>query len=189
MMRTHTCGELTKKNDKQESTLCGWVQTRRDHGGVVFIDLRDRYGITQVVFDPSHNKDAHKEAEHLGREWVVKVTGHVRPRPKGMENLKLPTGEIEVVADNLVILNQAETPPFEIDDRNEANEEVRLTYRYLDLRRPVMQQRLLTRHAAAQAMREYLSSQNFIEVETPLLQKTTPGGARVFKVPSRVHPG
>ena len=189
MKRTHTCGELNKKNLQQEVTLAGWVHTRRDHGGLIFIDLRDRYGVTQVVLDPSHNKEVHKAAEHIGREWVLQVQGHVRMRPEGMTNSKLVTGEIEVLTDSLTVLNEAETPPFEIDDRAEANEEVRLTYRYLDLRRPIMQQRLLTRHRAAQAMREYLSGQNFIEVETPLLQKTTPGGARVFKVPSRVHPG
>ena len=189
MLRTHTCGELTKKDLKKETTLCGWVNTRRDHGGLIFIDLRDRYGITQVVFDPSHNKETHKASEKLGREFVVKVTGHVRERPTGMLNSKIVTGEIEVIADAVEILNTADTPPIEMDDRNEANEETRLTYRYLDLRRPIMQKRLMTRHAAAQAMREYMSSQSFVEIETPLLQKTTPGGARVFKVPSRVHPG
>lgn len=189
MKRTHTCGELTKKDLQKEVTLCGWVNTRRDHGGVVFIDLRDRYGITQVVLDPSHNKEAHKSAEQVGREWVLQVQGHVRMRPAGMANSKIHTGEIEIAIDSFVVLNQADTPPIEIEDRAEANEETRLTYRYLDLRRPIMQQRLMNRHKAAQAMREYLSSQNFIEIETPLLQKTTPGGARVFKVPSRVHPG
>ncbi len=189
MKRTHTCGELTKKDLQKEAVLCGWVHTRRDHGGLVFIDLRDRYGITQVVFDPSHNKEAHAEAQHLGREWVIQATGHVRLRPKGMENTKLVTGEIEIITDNLSVLNQSETPPFEVDDRTVANEEMRLEYRYLDLRRPTMQQRLLLRHNAAQAAREYLASQKFMEIETPMLVRTTPGGARVFKVPSRVHPG
>lgn len=189
MKRTHTCGELTKKELQKEVTLAGWVQTRRDHGGLVFIDLRDRYGITQVVFDPSHNKEAHKAADKLGREWVIQITGHVRLRPEGMTNSKLITGEIEIITDHLEILNIAETPPFEIDDRNTASEDLRLQYRYLDLRRPTMQKHLLTRHKAAQATREYLSSQNFLEIETPILQRTTPGGARVFKVPSRVHPG
>src|SRR5574341_561412 len=189
MKRTHTCGELNKKELQREVTLAGWVHTRRDHGGLVFIDLRDRYGITQVVFDPSHNKEAHEKAQHLGREWVIQVTGHVRLRPKGMENTKIPTGEIEIITDHLDVLNQSETPPFEVDDRTVANEEMRLEYRYLDLRRPAMQQRFLIRHNAAQAAREYLTSQKFMEIETPMLVKTTPGGARVFKVPSRVHPG
>lgn len=189
MLRTNTCGELNKSVAGKEATLCGWVQSRRDHGGVIFIDLRDRYGLTQVVFDPSHNKEVHKTAEHLGREWVLQAEGHVRMRPEGMANTKLLTGEIELLADSLTILNKAETPPIEIEDTAEANEELRLKYRYLDLRRPLMQKRLLVRHKAAQAMREYLSSQNFIEIETPILQRTTPGGARVFKVPSRIQPG
>src|SRR5574341_1059176 len=141
MKRTHTCGELTKKDLQKEVVLCGWVHTRRDHGGKIFIDLRDRYGITQAVFDPSHNKQAHEKAQHIGREWVLQITGHVRLRPQGMENTKIVTGEVEVLCDSLEVLNQSETPPFEIDDRTEANEEVRLTYRYLDLRRPTMQHR------------------------------------------------
>jgi len=189
MKRTHTCGELTKKDLQKEVTLCGWVQTRRDHGGVIFVDLRDRYGITQVVFDPSHNKIPHEKAEHLGREWVLQVTGHVRTRPEGMANPKMSTGEIELISDHLEILNQSDVPPIEVEDRIEAGEDVRLKYRYIDLRRPIMQKRLQIRHKAAQATREYLSSQNFMEIETPMLVKTTPGGARVFKTPSRVHPG
>jgi aspartyl-tRNA synthetase len=189
MKRTHTCGELTKKDLQKEAVLCGWVHTRRDHGGKIFVDLRDRYGVTQAVFDPSHNKQAHEAAQHIGREWVLQITGHVRLRPQGMTNEKIVTGEVEVLCDALEVLNQAETPPFEIDDRTLANEEMRLKYRYLDLRRPAMQQRLHMRHSAAQAAREYLTSQNFMEIETPILQRTTPGGARVFKVPSRVHPG
>ena len=189
MKRTNTCGELTKKNLQKEVTLAGWVHTRRDHGGLIFIDLRDRYGVTQVVFDPSHNKEVHAAAEHIGREWVLQITGHVRLRPEGMANKKIVTGEIEVIADHLDVLNQADTPPFEIDDRTVANEEARLKYRYLDLRRPSMQNLLLLRHKAAQAAREYLTTQDFMEIETPMLVKTTPGGARVFKVPSRTKPG
>ena len=189
MKRTHTCGELTKKELQKEATLCGWVHTRRAHGGLVFIDLRDRYGGTQVVFDPSHNKEVHKNAEHLGREFVLQVKGHVRMRPAGMANSKLITGEIELLADSLEILNRAETPPFEIDDRNVAAEELRLKYRYLDLRRPTMQSNLLLRPKEMQAVREFMSSQSFMEIETPMLVKTTPGGARVFKAPSRTHPG
>ncbi len=189
MKRTHTCGELTKKDLQKEAVLCGWVHTRRDHGGKIFIDLRDRYGVTQVVFDPSHNKQAHEAAQHLGREWVLQATGHVRLRPQGMTNTKIVTGEVEVLCDSIQVLNQSETPPFEIEDRAETNEEMRLKYRYLDLRRPTMQKHLLTRHQTAQAAREYLTSQNFVEIETPILMRTTPGGARVFKVPSRAHPG
>ncbi|RJQ19070.1 aspartate--tRNA ligase [Candidatus Woesearchaeota archaeon] len=189
MLRSHTCGQLNTSDLKKEVTLCGWVHTRRDHGGLIFIDLRDRFGITQIVFDPSHNKDAHAQSEHLGREFVIRIHGHVRNRPEGMLNPKLPTGEIEVIADTLEILSHAETPPIEIDDRNLASEETRLKYRYLDLRRPTMQSHLLLRHKAAQAAREFLSSESFLEIETPLLVKTTPGGARVFKSPSRVHPG
>ena len=186
MFRTHTCGELTGKDVKKEITLSGWVNTRRDHGGIIFIDLRDRYGLTQIVLDPSKMPDANK----LRREWVLKVTGVVRPRPEGMKNPKMITGEIEVETKSLEILNESDVPPFEIDDRIESvNEELRLKYRYLDLRRPLMQERLLIRHKAAQAAREYLSSEKFLEIETPMFVKTTPGGARVFKVPSRVHPG
>ena len=185
VLRTHTCGELNKQNIKKEVRLCGWINTRRDHGGIIFIDLRDRYGLTQARFDPKKIP----EAEKLRREWCIQVHGSVIARPKGMENSKLKTGDIEVDTVSLNILNESETPPFEIDDKIETNEELRLKYRYLDLRRPVMQQRLLTRHKASQAAREYLSSQDFLEIETPMLVKTTPGGARVYKVPSRVHPG
>lgn len=188
-MRTHTCGELTEKDIKKEATLCGWAATRRDHGGVIFIDLRDRYGITQVVFDPSHNQEAHKQAEKIGREWVIKIRGHVRERPEGMTNDKLKTGAIEVLVDTLEVLNKSEVPPFEIDDRVIVSDDLRMKYRYLDLRRDNMKSHMMLRHKAAQAAREYLASQKFIEVETPIMVRTTPGGARVFKVPSRVHPG
>lgn len=177
------------KDAKKEATLCGWVHSRRDHGGVIFIDLRDRYGLTQIVFNPTFHQEAHAEAEKLKREDVLRVRGEVHPRAKGMANPNLDTGEIEVFISHLEILNHAETPPLEIDDNKEASEEMRLKYRYLDLRRPKMQNRLLMRHKAAQATREYLNSQSFMEIETPMLVKTTPGGARVFKVPSRVHTG
>ncbi len=188
MKRTHTCGELTKKEMGKQVVLQGWMNSRRDHGGLVFVDLRDRYGFTQVVFDPKL-KESFTIGEKLKRESVIEIHGKVRERPKGMENVKITTGEIEVLVEKIEVLNEAEVPPFEVDDRMEASEELRLKYRYLDLRRPVMQSRLLARHKAAQAAREYLSSQSFLEIETPLLLKTTPGGARVFKVPSRVHPG
>src|SRR3989338_5443748 len=182
--RTHTCEQLTSKDIKKEVKLCGWVGSRREHGGIIFIDLRDRYGFTQIVLDP----EKLPEADKLRREWCIQVSGKVRERPKGMENKKMITGEIEVETKSLEILNESEVPPFEIDSRMEANEELRLKYRYLDLRRPIMQERLLIRHKAAQATREYLTSQSFMEIETPMFVKTTPGGARVFKVPSRTHP-
>ncbi|MBN2111491.1 aspartate--tRNA ligase [Candidatus Woesearchaeota archaeon] len=188
MKRTHTCGELTKKSDKKEVVLQGWVQTRRDHGGVIFIDLRDRYGVTQVVFNPD-KKELFKTADSLRREWVVEVHGKVRQRPEGMQNKNLPTGTIEVVADKLDVLNQAETPPIEIEDRIESSEDMRLKYRYLDLRRPVMQQRIIARHKAAKAVRDYFDSKGFLEIETPMLIRATPEGARDYIVPSRTCPG
>ena len=189
MKRTHTCGELTKKEIKKVVTLSGWNNSRRDHGGIIFIDLRDRYGLTQLVFDPKHKKKVHSVAEHLGREDVLQVTGKVRARGKDLENPNMKTGEIEVLVDSLEVLNKAATPPIEVDDRKEASEDVRLRYRYLDLRRPVMLERLEVRHKAAQAAREYFSSNGFLEIYTPLLMKSTPEGARDYVVPSRVNPG
>lgn len=189
MLRSHNCGELNAKSINKKVALCGWVHTRRDHGGVIFIDLRDRYGLTQVVFDPSHSKTAHKEAEKLRREFVIKVDGIVKARKKGMENKKLATGEIEVFADKLEVLNEADTPPLEIDDRITANDDLRLEYRYIDLRRPIMQHHIKLRHDVAQAVREYMNSKNFLEIETPLLIRSTPEGARDYIVPSRVNPG
>lgn len=186
-LRTNSCGELTDKFVGKKVKICGWVNTRRDHGGVVFIDLRDRYGNTQLIFNPESK--FFKEADKLRREDVISVEGVVRKRPKGMENPKIKTGYIEIKVENLEILNQSETPPIEIDNRTEASEELRLKYRYLDLRRPIMQERLLIRHKVVTSVREFMNSQNFLEIETPMLVKTTPGGARVFKVPSRVHPG
>jgi aspartyl-tRNA synthetase len=189
MLRTNTCGELTRKTENQEVTLCGWNNSRRDHGGIIFIDLRDSYGITQIVFDPNHNKEAHSKAENLKREDCVKVTGKVRYRGDDLINKNLKTGEIEVIIDNLEILNSSETPPIEVDDRKEASEEVRLKYRYLDLRRPVMQSYILLRHQVLKAVREFLDNQNFIEIETPMLVRSTPEGARDYLVPSPFHPG
>ena len=186
-LRSHICGGLTMEEINKKVVLCGWVYTRRDHGGIIFIDLRDRYGVTQLVFNP--NTEYFKEADKLKREDVVQVEGTVKKRPKGMENKNMVTGDIEVFVDKLTVLNKSDVLPFDIEDRIDVNEEIRLKYRYLDLRRPIMQQRLLIRHKAAQASREYLSSQNFTEIETPMLVKTTPGGARVFKVPSRIHAG
>ena len=189
MLRTHTNNELTKKHLNKEVTLCGWVNSRRDHGGIIFIDLRDRYGLTQIVFDPEVDKKCHTEADKLRREDVIQVTGKVEERKKGMKNPKLATGDIEVFISKLTLLSQAESPPIEIDDYKVPNEATRLKYRYLDLRRPTMQQRIMTRHKAAQAVREFLNNDNFLEIETPLLLKHTPEGARDYIVPSRVHPG
>ncbi len=189
MLRTHTCGELRKKDVKKEVTLCGWVLSRRDHGGIIFIDLRDRYGLTQVVFDPDHNKEVHKMAEQLRREFVLQVKGKVRPRREGMENPKLDTGEIEVITDELNILNRADTPPLEIEDRANVNEDFRLKYRYLDLRRPSLQNNLMVRHKVIKATRDFFDKEGFIEIETPILAKSTPEGARDYLVPSRTHPG
>ncbi len=189
MHRTHTCGELGRKDVGKEVRVAGWVQSRRDHGGIIFIDLRDRYGITQIVLDPKHNAKAHADGEHLGREFVLSAKGKVRPRIEGMENPSLKTGEIEVIVDELIVLNESKTPPIEIEDRVDADEETRLRYRYLDLRRPIMQQRLKTRHIAAQAAREFLNNEGFLEIETPLLIRSTPEGARDYVVPSRVNPG
>ncbi|MBW2976869.1 aspartate--tRNA ligase [Candidatus Woesearchaeota archaeon] len=188
-LRTKTCGELAKKDIKKEAVLCGWVASSRDHGGIIFIDLRDRYGITQIVFDPEHDKKGHKEAEKLRREDVIAVKGKVRTRGKGLENPKLKTGRIEVLIDEINVLNKAETPPLEIDDRVEVNEDVRLKYRYLDLRKPGMQNNMLIRHKAVKLVRGYFDSLGFLEIETPMLAKSTPEGARDYLVPSRVNPG
>src|SRR3989344_6131911 len=189
MLRTHTCGELRKKDIKKEVTLCCWVQSYRDHGGVIFIDLRDRYGLTQGVFDPSHDKKSHKLANELRREYVVRATGKVRFRGEGLVNTKLDTGEIEVLCDSAEILNRSEVPPFEIDERAEISEDMRLRYRYLDLRRKNMQRNLTMRHKAFKATMNYLDSQNFLHIETPMLMKSTPEGARDYVVPSRVNLG
>ncbi len=189
MLRTHTGGELRQKDVKKNVTLCGWVHSRRDHGGVIFIDLRDRYGLTQIVFNPEFNKKTHQLANDLRREDVIQVTGTVRERATGMKNPRLSTGEIEVFISELTVVNRAQTPPLEIDEYKTVSEEFRLQYRYLDLRRPVMQEKLILRHRVVQALREYLNSQQFLEIETPLLIRHTPEGARDFVVPSRLHPG
>jgi len=187
--RTHTCGELSESNIGESVVLNGWVDTRRDLGGVIFIDLRDRYGITQIVFEPTYNKETHKLASHLRSEYVISVEGKVRKRPPETDNPKLPTGHIDVMVDKLIILNKAETPPFQIADNVDVHEDIRLKYRYLDLRRSNMQKNLLLRHDMYQSVRKYFDEQNFVEVETPILMKSTPEGARDFLVPSRVHKG
>src|SRR5258708_9056206 len=187
--RTHTCGELRASDIGKTVTLTGWVDTRRDLGGVVFIDLRDRYGKTQVVFNPQTNQQVHQLAGELRSEFVISVSGKVEARPQGTSNPNLSTGEIDVMATELAILNKAETPPFPIQDTVDVNEEARLQYRYLDLRRGPMQRNLITRHKMYLATRNYFDSLGFIEVETPVLMKSTPEGARDYLVPSRVHRG
>jgi len=187
--RTHNCGELRAEHAGQEALLCGWVASWRDHGGLIFIDLRDRYGMTQVVFSPQRAAEAHRIASELRSEYVIAVRGEVNRRPGGMVNRQLPTGEIELDAVELEILNPSLTPPFAIDERAEVTEEVRLKHRYLDLRRPPMRDHLVKRHEIIKAARDHLFEQGFIEVETPCLTKSTPEGARDFVVPSRLYHG
>ena len=188
-MRTHACGQLRASDADAEVALCGWVAHRRDHGGVTFIDLRDREGVVQLVFHPADAPEAHGAAQSLGAEDVVRVTGVVHLRPAGMVNPGLDTGEIEVAATGLEILSESDTPPFPIEDRTEANEDLRLTYRYLDLRRPEMTQMLGLRHRVIRTIREYLDERGFVDVETPMLGRSTPEGARDFLVPARLSPG
>jgi aspartyl-tRNA synthetase len=188
MLRTHTCGELRPSHADHPVTLCGWVHRRRDHGGLIFIDLRDRYGITQVVFQPE-DKDVFGPAEQLRGEWVLQIEGSVRKRIAGAERDDNPTGHIEVVAKKVIVLNEAKTPPFEIDIEKDPNEELRLTYRYLDLRRERMRGNIMLRHKMLQAIRHHFYSRDFVEIETPILIKGTPEGSREYLVPSRVHPG
>lgn len=187
--RTHHCGGLNSEHIGQRVLVMGWVARRRDHGGVIFIDLRDRYGLTQLVFNPQRDAAAHAKAEPLRSEFVIAAQGTVEARPEGMVNSKLATGEIEVNCDTLRILNFSPTPPFSIDDDTDAGEEIRLRHRYLDLRRPRMQNNLRLRHQTYQLTRSFLDGHDFIEIETPFLTKSTPEGARDYLVPSRVHPG
>ncbi|MFA5062492.1 MAG: aspartate--tRNA ligase [Candidatus Omnitrophota bacterium] len=189
MLRTHTCGELTTKDLDKEVTLCGWVARRRDHGKLIFIDIRDRNGFTQVVFIPKESGDAYKLAQDLRAEFVIKLTGKVNKRPQGTINPKLNTGEIEILAKGLEILNPSANPPFEIIDNLDVTEEARLKYRYLDLRRKKPFDNLLLRSNLYKIIRSYLDSQKFIECETPILTKSTPEGARDYLVPSRLNPG
>jgi aspartyl-tRNA synthetase len=191
MLRTHTCGQLSKENEGERVQLTGWVHRRRDHGGVIFIDLRDRYGLTQVKFDPDINQEAHKQAEALRSEWVIQVGGEVIARPDGMVNDKIKTGEIELAADEIKILSQADTLPFEIDEekRAEVKESLRMKYRYLDLRKHEVAESLVKRNHFVNFARQYLTDLDFVEVETPMLTKSTPEGARDFLVPSRLQQG
>ncbi len=189
MYKTHTCGELRTEHAGQEVTLAGWVHRRRDHGGVTFIDLRDRFGLTQVVINPEIAPATHELAGPVRTEWVLQVMGTVRNRPDGLQNPNLETGDIEVETHDIVVLNQARTPPFLINKEETVDENRRLQYRYMDLRREKMQANIILRHKMVRFIRDYLSSKGFIEIETPILFKTTPEGARDYLVPSRVHPG
>ena len=189
MLKSHSCGELSKKDVGSEVTLAGWVDRRRDHGRLIFIDLRDREGIVQVVFNPETSASCHKIASEMRNEYVVRVGGEVALRPPGTENPKLPTGDIEVIARNTDILNPSKTPPFYINEDIEVEESLRLKYRYLDLRRARMKENLLLRHRVVKFIRDFLDARGFIEVETPVLIKSTPEGARDYLVPSRLHPG
>jgi aspartyl-tRNA synthetase len=187
--RTHTCGDLNIDAIGQQVTLAGWVNRRRDHGGLVFLDIRDRYGITQVICDPERSPDAHRIASELRSEYVVQVTGKVVPRLPGTENPHLSTGAIEVSAEHIEILNPARTTPFPIMDNISVDEALRLKYRYLDLRRPTMRENMVLRHRVVKAMRDYLDERGFLEIETPILMKSTPEGARDYLVPSRLYAG
>ena len=189
MLKSHSCGELRKEHVGAEVTLAGWVDRRRDHGGLIFIDLRDREGTVQVVFNPEISKPCHEIASQMRSEYVVRTSGEVALRPPGTENPKLPTGDIEVIVRNTDILNPSKTPPFYINEDIEVEESLRLKYRYLDLRRARMKENLLLRHRVVKFMRDFLDVGGFIEVETPILIKSTPEGARDYLVPSRVHPG
>jgi aspartyl-tRNA synthetase len=189
MYKTHTCGELTGTHDGQKVTLAGWVHRRRDHGGVVFIDLRDRFGLTQVVFNPELPQEILELVSNVRSEWVLQITGRVRRRPAGMENPRMPTGEVEVIAAEVVVLNPSKALPFMISSDEEVDENMRLKYRYLDLRRDRMRRNLELRHEVVLFMRKFLSDRGFLEIETPALFKTTPEGARDYLVPSRVYPG
>jgi len=190
MQRTHSCGELNENNVGAEATLCGWVWKSRDLGGLFFVDLRDRYGFTQLVVDPAVGKGLHKAASKLKGEDVVRVVGEVRLRPEGMRRDDVPTGAVELHVRKLEVLARAKTPPFNLAEEDlQVHEDLRLEYRYLDLRRPRMQRTLAVRHRAVKAIRDYLSARAFVEIETPILMRSTPEGARDYLVPSRVHRG
>ena len=183
------CGEVREKDEGKILRFAGWVHKRRDHGSLVFIDLRDSKGIIQIVFDPSNSADSHKVALSLRSEWVIEVKGTVQKRIKGAENPNLQTGNVEVIATDIKILNRSKTPPFEVNEDINIDENLRLKYRYLDLRKPKMQHNIKTRHIVTKAIWDYLHENDFVQIETPILIKSTPEGARDYVVPSRVHPG
>nr|MDD3720791.1 aspartate--tRNA ligase [Candidatus Gracilibacteria bacterium] len=190
MLRTYTCNDLTKDSIGQEVILCGWVSNRRDHGGIIFIDLRDRYGITQVVFDPADSEQAWLEANDFRSEYVIQVTGKVRSRPEGQDNKNLKTGEIEIIITQTRLLSKSKTPPFEIDGFGElANEEIRYKHRYIDLRRKKALENMMFRSKFLNFTRNWFAKNDFLEVQTPIFTVSSPEGARDFLVPSRLHPG
>lgn len=189
MYRTHTCGELTAKNIGESVTLSGWVNRRRDLGNLIFINLRDRYGITQVVFDPNINEECLKTAEDIRHEYVIQIKGEVKKRIEGQENRDMKTGEIEIHVNEVKILNKSKTPPFEISQDNKSSEDLRLKYRYLDLRHERMQKNIIMRHKIIKEIRDFLDEEDFLEIETPILIKGTPEGSREYLVPSRIYPG
>ncbi len=189
MLRSHTCNELTAKDDKKEVTLCGWANTVRDHGDLIFVDLRDRYGLTQIVSDPSNSVSVHGIFEKLHPEYVIQIKGVVRTRPKDMINEKMVTGEIEVLCNEITILNESKVPPFEIDQEKNVNEELRLKYRYLDLRHKRLQENMVMRHKITHEIRDFLTKKDFVEIETPVMIKGTPEGSREYLVPSRIQQG
>lgn len=187
-MRTHYCGELTESQLDATVTVCGWVHRRRDHGGVIFLDLRDRQGILQVVVDPD-TPEAFETADRARNEWVMQISGRVRKRPSGTDNKDMPTGQIELLGKVVNVLNQADTPPFQLDEHAKVGEEVRLKHRYLDLRRPEMLDNLMLRSRVSTFVRNFLAKNGFVDTETPILTRATPEGARDYLVPSRVHKG
>ena len=189
MYKTHTCGQLRLSDAGSTVTLAGWVHRRRDHGNLIFIDLRDRWGLTQIVFNPDTNPDAHSVAQSVRNEYVIQVTGIVNARPEGLSNNNLDTGDIEVIVQTIHILNESKTPVFYINEESDVDESLRLKYRYLDLRRPRMQHNLVLRHQVCAGIRNYLNDNDFVEIETPILIKSTPEGARDYVVPSRLHEG
>jgi len=189
LLKSHSCGELNRNNNQQTVTLSGWVDRRRDHGGLIFIDLRDREGMVQIVFNPENSKECHDIANSLRNEYVIQITGQVSLRPEGTINPNLPTGEIEILADSVKILNPSKTPPFYINEDIDIDENLRLKYRYLDIRRERMKNNIVLRHRVTKMMRDFMDNRGFLEIETPILIKRTPEGARDYLVPSRVYPG
>ena len=190
MLKTISCGDVRAEHIGKTVTLAGWVHRRRDHGGLIFIDMRDREGIVQVVFNPDNAPGGiHAIAESLRNEWVVQVTGTVTARPEGTENPNMSTGEIEVAAEQVKVLNESKTPPFYINEESEVDELIRMKYRFLDLRRQSMRDTIIMRHEVVRFIRDFLSERGFLEVETPILIKSTPEGARDYLVPSRLYPG
>ena len=187
-MRSHFCGELNESNVDGDVVLCGWIHRRRDHGGVIFLDLRDREGLAQVVYDPD-TKESFKIAEGVRNEFVVEVKGRVRLRPSGTINDEMPTGRVEILGNELKVLNASETPPIQLDEHAEVGEDIRLKYRYIDLRRPEMAAKRRFRSKVGNTIRNFLDSNGFLDIETPLLTKATPEGARDYLVPSRTHQG